>query len=310
MKSNEERINNRQIFDWLFKLLIRLVKKLLSNTFGSDIWVIGLRKKTQYSWLCKDDFVPIFNPKGTYLADPFLFVRNNRTYLFCEAFRMADRKGVIMVSELDSEGNCASWRLALERPYHLSYPCIFENNEELWMVPESRHGGSIDLYRCVEFPDRWELVKALLPGVAAVDSTLFEYDDRYWLFTSLVDPVSGSADDLALYWADNIEGVWHSHAMNPLLSDARIGRCAGAIFVHNDQLIRPAQDCAERYGQRIVFNRIELLSTTEFLEVEIGEFGGEWHPRGKGAHTWNSAGDWEVIDGALWSPRWKRGNVQ
>lgn len=292
----------------LVRLLPRLLNKAWREALGRDLWLIGVRRAGGGGLPAGGGFLPIDNPRGSYLADPFLLHREGRDYLFCEEYRIAEAKGVIVAGELDGEGGLSALSTVLERPYHLSYPCLLEARGELWMVPESRRGGSVELYRCVEFPHRWALAATPLPGVAAVDSTLFEQDGRFWLFTSPVDPRSGAADDLELHWADRPEGPWHPHPANPLLSDARRGRCAGAVFLHDGELIRPAQDCAERYGRRLVFNRIERLSTEAYREVAMAELGGEWHPRGEGAHTWNRGGGWEVIDGALWRPRWRRGD--
>ena len=292
----------------LLRLPLRLLRKALREALGRDLWVIGLRREASSGLPEGGGFHPIANPPGSYLADPFLLRREGRNYLFCEEYRIAEGKGVIAVAEIDDGGGLSPLVTVLERPHHLSYPCLLEAQGGLWMVPEGRRGGSVELYRCVEFPHRWELAATPLPGVAAVDSTLFAHDGRYWLFTSPVEPRSGSADDLEIYWADRLEGPWHPHPANPLLSDARRGRCAGAVFELDGQLIRPAQDCAERYGRRLVFNRIERLTTEEYREVEVGALGAEWHPRGEGAHTWNRGGGWEVVDGALWRPRWRRGD--
>ena len=47
------------------------------------------------------------------------------------------------------------------------------------MLPETSGNRTVELYRCVEFPHRWELDRVLMDGVHAVDATLAEHDRRW-----------------------------------------------------------------------------------------------------------------------------------
>ena len=304
MNSQLRHPNESMIVSLMMKLLFRLSEKALYGLLGRDIWRIGLRKADGPDLPDNRRFQPVSTPQDCYLADPFLFQRNDRTYLFHELYRIYENKGEIAVSEVRNDGQIGPSKTIVRRSYHLSYPCLIESSGDLWMVPESKLGGSVDLYCCTKFPYTWEFAHSILPGVKAVDSTLFEYEGRLWLFTSPVDPSTGIADDLELYWADQLSGPWYAHPENPLFSDLRRGRCAGAVFKIAGALIRPAQDCAERYGRRIVFNRIECLTIDKYQEQEIGELKGDWGAGIKGAHTWNRSRDWEVVDGAFWQPKW------
>lgn len=44
------------------------------------------------------------------------------------------------------------YNFRMERPYHLSYPFLFEYGEQLYMLPESAENRSLDVYRYTHFP--------------------------------------------------------------------------------------------------------------------------------------------------------------
>jgi hypothetical protein len=45
----------------------------------------------------------------------------------------------------------------LERSYHLSYPFIFRWGSDIFMIPETSDNRTVEVYRAVEFPGKWEL---------------------------------------------------------------------------------------------------------------------------------------------------------
>ena len=73
----------------------------------------------------------------------------------------------------------------LERDYHLSYPFLFEWHGQLSMAPETKRNKTIELYRYVEFPLKWEFERVIIDDVQAVDATLHELDGMWWLFCNI-----------------------------------------------------------------------------------------------------------------------------
>jgi len=152
------------------------------------------------------------------------------------------------------------------------------------------------LFRAVEFPGRWEKVATLLSDFAAVDSTIFLHEGRYWLFCGRAD------DDIYLelfaFYSETLEGPWLPHMRNPVKMDVRSSRPAGALFTYAGALYRPAQDCSTTYGSGIVFNRVLSLSPEEFAEEVAAEMRPQQNDRyPAGLHTVSLAGDLIVIDG-------------
>ena len=114
------------------------------------------------------------NNPGSYFADPFVFARDGRHYLFVEEYLYASNKGVISLITIGDDGKLSPSRMVLERPYHLSYPFVFEHDGEIYMIPETGDARRVELYRADRFPDRWSLHSVLIDNIAAYDVTLCE----------------------------------------------------------------------------------------------------------------------------------------
>src|ERR1035438_3521301 len=66
----------------------------------------------------------IESPKGHFYADPFMIEDGGRFWAFFEDFDDAKQRGRISCAEVQN-GGIVDLVPALERPYHLSYPCVF-----------------------------------------------------------------------------------------------------------------------------------------------------------------------------------------
>jgi hypothetical protein len=250
-------------------------------------------------------FRVLMPPKDRIWADPFPFLHLGKHYLFFEEVEGHDGKGRIVVSELLDDGACSEPRVVLERPYHLSYPFVFEWDGAIWMIPESGANRTVELYRAIAFPFSWTLDRVLLNDVAACDATLFHTNGRWWMAVTIApDPSHAYWDELHLYHAATPLGPWAPHAANPVRSDVRDARPAGSIVATAEGLLRPAQDCSHGYGYAIVLHRIDELDDRTFVEREVGTLLPGWHPGLKGTHTVNAAGRLVAIDGRVQRSRY------
>jgi hypothetical protein len=214
------------------------------------------------------------------------------------------RLGVISHTELRLDGAPAEPpREVLAAPYHLSYPFVFAHRGEIFMIPETSAVERVQLYRAVEFPHRWELERVLLEGVDAADATLLEHDGRLWLFASVAQPGASSLDELHLFWAQELGGPWQAHPCNPVVSDARCARPAGAIQHWGGRLVRPGQDGSRRYGGAISFREIDRLDVGGYAEHEIARLGPEDVGDARATHTYNADRRFEAIDLRYLEPR-------
>jgi hypothetical protein len=194
--------------------------------------------------------------------------------------------------EMEEDGTHTMPRPVLEEPYHLSNPFVFEHDEQLFLIPESAKNRSVDLYRCVSFPDKWERWETLLKDVHAVDTTVHFYQGKWWLFTNIREHEGGSSnDDLFLFYSDVLQrGEWKAHPGNPIVSDVTRARPAGNIFEHEGKLYRPAQDCSIRYGYGMRIQEILTMSESEYLEREVVFIQPKWDKKIIATHTFNKAG--------------------
>jgi len=241
-----------------------------------------------------------------WVADPFAFRHEGVDYLFYEEFSYSTGRGIISWTSLRSDGTLQEPEVALERAYHLSYPYIFKYRDEIFMIPESAENRSVDLYRAVDFPRRWELDSRLLSDVNAVDATLHFDGATWWMFVNIGEYGSSTWDELFLFSADSPRGPWRPHVRNPVKTDASCSRPAGRLFRRDGMLIRPTQDCSVTYGGKINLCAVDVLNESQFSEHIIGSIGPEALPGTAGVHTWNATEGLEVLDGKLgYDPRWR-----
>lgn len=200
-----------------------------------------------------------------FVADPFLLRHGERIFLFFEVWRRASGQGDIGWAE-NTAGE--AWKvggLALDEPFHLSYPFVFEHEGEVFLIPESRGRREVRLYVARPFPNRFELRRVLLSGKRYADTSLVRWGGRFYLFTS---PDNAS---LELFSADALEGPYRPHPKSPVVSgDACAARPAGRPIAWGGRIIRLAQCDRPAYGASVRAFEITELSPTSYLERCMG----------------------------------------
>ena len=53
------------------------------------------------------------------------------------------------------------------------------------MIPESSKNKDIRLYKCIEFPLKWELEKVLKDSIDASDTMVFYHNNLWWMMTNV-----------------------------------------------------------------------------------------------------------------------------
>lgn len=247
-----------------------------------------------------------------YFADPFLFAHGGVLHLFVEEFPYVTGRGIISHAVIGPDGQFSTPRPVLERPYHLSYPQVFQRDGEIWMLPETAASGAIELYRAERFPDRWVLAARLIEG-RLHDATLFDHGGRLWITAGSECRGSATWDGLSVFHAEHLHGPWTPHPRNPVLVDARAARPAGDVYHVAGELWRPAQDCTRGYGSALSQARVTRLDPEGFAQEIAATVRAEGRPdplRRRqsvlGPHTINWAAGIEVID--LYAPSaWRPG---
>jgi len=201
-----------------------------------------------------------------FVADPFMLRRDHTWYMFFEVMNSETKLGEI---GLATSNDALTWtydRIVLEEPFHLSYPHVFEWQNEYYMIPEMLRADAVGLYKALNFPYDWTQVAELLEGKHA-DPSLLRFNDRWWLFTC---SPPYQHDTLKLYFADELTGPWTEHPKSPLIqNDKSRARPAGRILKLGKRLFRLAQDCALRYGSSVRAFEITNLTKDNYAEVEL-----------------------------------------
>ena len=153
-------------------------RKSLKKVFYSDpfSWVLLFKIKDSKDFLNNSysSFNKLQPSKDKFWADPFVISRADKYFVFVEEFIYAKNKGHISVLELDKEGKLLNVQKLIDKPYHMSYPFVFESEGGYYMIPETGGNRTIDLYKCIDFPGNWVFVKNIMKDVNAVDTTLFK----------------------------------------------------------------------------------------------------------------------------------------
>jgi hypothetical protein len=235
-------------------------------------------------------------PAGHFHADPFGLVRDGTLHVLFEDYDHVAGIGTIAHVAVAPDGSVSEPQTILAPGVHASYPFVVEDDGGIFLLPETSAAGELVLYEADPFPTAWRPVATLLPSTPAVDATLVRHSGTWWLFATRAD--LGENQSLSIWHAPRIVGPWTAHVRNPVKVDVRSSRPGGTPFVVDGTLHRPAQDGSRRYGGRIVLNRVDVLTPTDFREVPVATVE-PWPDtrQSDGVHTLSAAGDRVLVDG-------------
>lgn len=200
-----------------------------------------------------------------FVADPFMLQRDGTWHMFFEVMNNETMKGDI---GLATSADGLSWtyeQIVLNEPFHLSYPYVFEWQNDYYMIPETLGAGAVWLYKADPFPARWSRIARLIEGQFA-DPSIVRFHDLWWMF---VCSTPYQHDTLRLFFAAELTGPWTEHPKSPMIrSDKCRARPAGRLVQMNYKLIRFAQDCVPQYGTSVRAFEITQLTQHDYVEVE------------------------------------------
>jgi hypothetical protein len=276
----------------------RTARQLAHELLSSEQWNVGIieapiesllatSQPTVARWLRRPS-------RHEFFADPFGIVRDGKLTVLCEYLDRRDGPGRIVA--LDEDDAAAARAVDVGPSVHRSYPYLLEHAGRLYCIPETEAANEVVLYEVESFPDRWRRCATLISGRSFVDATPFEYQNRWWLAASVPAP-GGAECELHLFHADRLTGPWRAHEANPVKVDVRSARPAGTPFWKDGVLYRPAQDCSQDYGGRVVINRVLELTVKSFEEQPCAIVGPlSSGPYRAGFHTLAAVGDITLVD--------------
>ena len=259
-----------------------LVKTRAANLISDLGYIID---NVDVTWIKTDD-------RDRYFADSFALKDDGRLLLMFEDYNYKLRKAEISsVWFSEREDSVSEVVQVLAEPWHLSYPFLFREEDNIYCMPESLHHGSVELYKFDVISGKLVHHKTLLPGIAAADATLVQHQNRWYLFFT---PAHATNVELNIWHSDSLDEPFEPHELNPVKADIANARPAGPFFMLDGKLYRPAQDCSRTYGAQVIINEVKLLTGKEFLEMPVSTLS---PPKGfSGLHTISFAGDYLYFD--------------
>ncbi len=276
-----------------------VISKKISDIFWLKQWILlyNLNKNGEVSKSFYR-FKKITPPRDRFWADPFTITQYGITYVFFEELLYKNGKGHISVILIDESGKISKPVQIIETNYHMSYPFVFKDNGNYYMIPETAANKTVELYKCIDFPYKWELEKNIFQNVDAVDTTIHYHKGKYWMFVNIKENEGASTwDELFLFYAEELmTEKWQPHPMNPIVSDVKKARPAGKLFEYNGELYRPSQDCSGHYGRGMKIQKIIELNEYNYKEESVQSIYPDWDKNLISTHTINFDQRITIID--------------
>ncbi|MFM7016006.1 MAG: hypothetical protein ACKOX3_06725 [Bacteroidota bacterium] len=278
---------------WLNKL-----KHYFKSRFTYHYWKTGLINSSinevfknkqllnQVTWFKQ-------SKKKDFIADPFGFTNPNGSYIIYEKYHATTKKGHIEVMKINTQEVV----FKLKANFHFSYPYVFEENNEIYVIPETHQTNSIDLYKWNDEKQNLAFVKTIIEDFPGVDNSILKYNNKYWLFcTSSKHKMADH--QLFIFYADQLTGEWKQHVMNPVVTSIINARPAGSFILIDGKIIRPSQNSGSTYGGQIMFNEIMELNENKYQEKVIESISlTDFKDKSiKGIHTISTIGSSTLID--------------
>lgn len=247
-----------------------------------------------------------------WIADPFLFEKNGKVYLFYELFDLIKQKGYIAYSILKENYTATSPEIIIKDVCHLSFPNIFEYNGKIYVMPESGQIDSVKLFVAKKFPDVWVEDKTLVKNTYSCDSIFLNFANENYLLCSEHYRYPSEEKLISCYVKNKLYKIVDDHVCEgEIVAKGDYGiRNAGKTFSFNNKVIRPGQNCANRkYGFGLCFfeiNNVSPYSEKEIFSVNCTEMQShisfaQNEKKIIGTHTYNSSDNYEIIDFSYYS---------
>ena len=206
-------------------------------------------------------------PGSAYVADPYLVVDGDERYVFYES--RTSPNALLEVAGIDADGAFHPLGVAVEEPFHLSYPQVFRHQGEWFMTVESVQAGRLIVYRATEFPTGWERASEPIEGTFTDPSPFFWEGRLHVLATT-----PGGLQLLTL--SDDLTTAEpHPSGLIPCEPEHR--RMGGGVFVLSEGTYRVSQRGTHAgesvYGVCLDLHRLtELTGNAYAEEVAVAPF--------------------------------------
>ena len=266
------------------------MKGRIKKLFCGPEWMVCYKRKNE------EAFHILKNPKGWWIADPFIFESADRLFLLGEFYKKSKAYGRIGVCEIINN-SIRNIKIIIDNGKHMSYPFIVEQKGTvLTIMPETSQNNELCLYSGdVINDDKFGKKQIILSNVKCVDSTIFRFGQKIILLSY------SDVEKRSFYYFLNadysIDGNIH------YLSNSLTTRCAGSSLT--DKNLLPTQDNTKYYGERILMNSIHLnndqllIKQLNSLEPSHLLFDNFDSSKITHLHTYNESENYCVVDVAV-----------
>ena len=264
-----------------------------------EIFTIALRKRNGNKTILEDVSSPFtcirYSDKFWY-ADPLLFEKDGRSFLFVEAYDRDINRGCIATAELGDNPEDFEPKTVISEDYHMSFPYVFSWGDKIFMIPETGDNWTVNLYRAEVFPYKWEKVQEFKTKSRVVDVIVQDIsDDRVTLSGSYLSEENGLYTGFVKL---RLERAGDTYSLS--IDDDKVDynlrdRNAGGLFCTGDKVFHPTQESTETdYGVYINISGEEGRSVKISPEDVI--INGIGNARRIGVHTYSLSDTVEAID--------------
>nr|WP_223271267.1 hypothetical protein [Buttiauxella sp. B2] len=234
----------------------------------------------------------LLNKKYTFQADPFIIEKDDKLYVFYEAFSFLNSKGILRCRTLNNNLDEIE-DIKLEGfdalKCHLSFPYLFYLDGNLFMIPESSERKEVILFKSTEFPVRWEKVKVLISDAEFTDNIYFTLDNTCYLISTTLK------NEMVIHTASEILGEWKK--INPLLKLCNYHhRGAGTPYSVNNKNYILTQECYPgSYGKSVFIKELVNINSSNFEEKLVANIDPKIN-NSEGIHTLNFSNSYIAYD--------------
>ena len=254
------------------------------------LWDVAIRKKG------KDNsrWQIIKSKKRYWNADPFLFEHDGSSYVFYERYDRKKEVGELVCRIINEDLSFGEEFVVLSKSYHLSFPNVFEYNNEIYMIPETSGNHTLEVYIAENFPTKWSLYKTVCKDIFVADTIVLEkHPNQIQLLACNTEKSPCCVENVKITCGADFSIIEKS--LDKEMSDYG-NRNAGRLLNCNGETIRPGQDCREdNYGKGVVLYKREDSEETEVKYITIQDLCLE-DDKYSGIHTYNCTDEFEVVD--------------
>lgn len=233
-----------------------------------NMWCLALGRgdiQTASLWRTKE----IPTPDNMFWADPFLFEKEKKTYVFFEEYDYSIERAWISFGLLE-DGIFTYQGKAIDAGYHMSFPFIYEHEGETYLIPETTSKNRLEIWRATSFPSDWTLAATKLEGANIADPVLHHHEGQWYLLANVCQTDDHDyCNELHVFMVDGpLLNEITPHPQNPVVIDSRTARNGGRMFTRDGRLFRPSQNNSYGvYGYGLNIMEVLELSPTNYRET-------------------------------------------